>query len=266
MNIYLNGVSVYDAVPKGIIHAIKVNPPTIKTQYTDLARGGRIRQSALRNALTIDLDMQFHTVGDPTARAECVDLLNAWAAPGGYLTLSNRPGKRIYVMPETLASEGTLHKSDEIASVRFSADLSPFWEDAEATTAETPEAAAGDTAGVMQRIPGTAETPLSAVITPTAAITTVTISGGGLSITLEGAKTLLEDGTYETQAICQAGETIEVGYEDYTLFIRNGTTSLLPLRTEDSADEIMLAPGFQNMSVTADASVKALFSYRGRYQ
>lgn len=264
--IYLNGKAVSEAVEKILINAVTVEKPEIKSNFSELARGGRIKNSIWRSFMKITLEAQFRAVGKPILRAECVDKLNAWAAGGGYLTLSNRPGKRVYVECTQTASEGTLHKSAEVATVEFQTTYSPYWENIEPTVAEA----------VTSPFDPEAEETLHMACTEASLVsvsveihdipaTTLTVSVGDTSIKLQGAENVLENGTTEILPFAEVGETVHFTNESGVFTITKNGESLISLRTVDSSDELIAQPGDNRVSASSNANVKCIFSSHGRW-
>lgn len=264
--IYLNGIAVSDAVPKILINGVTVEKPEIKTSFADRPFGGRVKNSIYRSYMKITLEAQFRAVGKPIMRAECVDRLNAWASKGGFLTLSNRPGKRLLVECTQYASEGTLHKSAEVAQIVFETTHTPFWENETEDVDFITTFYTDETVNSEMDVDGTAETPVSAEITVTEnPLSFLSIKVGSTCITLKGEETAAEDGTIETQPFAYGNEKVSIGYEEGILFIRKNGESIFSLMTPDSSDELIAQPGINTVSVTASAPVTCVFKANGRW-
>lgn len=265
VSIQLNGVDLIDAVPSAIIHALSVEPAAVKSQYSELAKGGRLRQSFLRQSISVRLEVQFRAIGNPIKRAEAVDALNAWAMGGGKLTLSNRPGKCLFVECEKPASEGSLYASDAVASVVLTANVVPFWQAETPTTAETSYMHQGELLASMN-MPGTTDTEMSAeIIVGDGPLYNLTVSTPKSSMTFAGETVTNEDGTTEQKPLAEADTTFKLFYENGALRILSGETSAFRFRSAESADDLILSPGENMVHITADAPVTVRLSAHGRW-
>ena len=264
--IYLNGIAVSDAVPKILINGVTVEKPEIKTSFADRPFGGRVKNSIYRSFIKITLEAQFRAVGKPILRAECVDRLNAWAAKPGYITLSNRPGKRIYAECVQFASEGTLHKSAEVASVSFESVFSPYWENEQPATALVVLPGGGETAEAEMNLECTYETPVSAAVTVRdTPIQSLTLRVGDTSITLESPETADEEGNTFKEPFADANDTIEIIHDFGVMTITKNGIGIYSLLTPDSSDELIAQPGINIVSVSASAPVTCVFKAHGRW-
>lgn len=265
VSISLNGVDLIDAVPSAIIHALSVEPAAVKSQYSELAKGGRLRQSFLRQSLSVRLEVQFRTIGNPVKRAEAVDALNAWAMGGGKLTISNRPGKCLYVECEKPASEGSLYASDAVASVVLTANAVPFWQAETPTTAETSYMHQGELLASMN-MPGTTDTEMSAeIIVGDGPLYNLTVSTPESYMTFAGETVTNEDGTTEQKPLAEADTAFKIIYENGVLKILSGEISAFRFRSAESADDLILSPGENMVHITADAPVTVKLSACGRW-
>ena len=187
-------------------------------------------------------------VADVTLRRAIVQQVTAWAAPGGVLTTSDRPGQRLSVVCQALPAVSALCWLDEMM-LTFCAMNPPFWEDASPVSVEFSDDA-------TLTLPGTApEAPVEAVVTNEgdASLTTLTLSAGITFMTFEGLN-------------LPAGGVFTLTTEDGVLCARCDDTSVLLCRTDDSDDQLLLPCGEEGfLTVSADQPVTAVFSGRGRY-
>ena len=183
-------------------------------------------------------------------------LLHLVAEAGGVLTL-HEDGKRVLrVVCTQYPTMSTLNWLETLSLV-FTAFSCPYWEDAAETSFLMPNTS--DAPSKLLAVPGDApETPLNLLIRNIgdAAITTLTISAAG-KISFQGLT-------------LAPGAAIRI-HHDAGVFAAemvsdDSTVSILPYRTPESADDLLLRPGVLN-EIRVEASAAAFVSGRckGRY-
>ena len=193
---------------------------------------------------------------DIAARHQLLHLVAAWAEAGGVLTL-HEDGKRVLrVVCTQYPTMSTLNWLETLSLV-FTAFSCPYWEDAAETSFLMPNTS--DAPSKLLAVPGDApETPLNLLIRNIgdAAITALTISAAG-KISFQGLT-------------LAPGAAIRI-HHDAGVFAAemvsdDSTVSILPYRTPDSADDLLLRPGVLN-EIRVEASAAAFVSGRckGRY-
>ena len=193
---------------------------------------------------------------DIAARHQLLHLVAAWAEAGGVLTL-HEDGKRVLrVVCTQYPTMSTLNWLETLSLV-FTAFSCPYWEDAAETSFLMPNTS--DAPSKLLAVPGDApETPLNLLIRNIGdtAITTLTISAAG-KISFQGLT-------------LAPGAAIRI-HHDAGVFAAemvsdDSTVSILPYRTPDSADDLLLRPGVLN-EIRVEASAAAFVSGRckGRY-
>ena len=242
----LNGVT-----PESIDPALRVTdltelPPRRRVASIPTVRHGLMLLRRVRESLTVRVSFIIPEY-DPARRRALLSKLHAWADPGGLLTTSDRPGQQLTVVCDTLPMLSAMSWSDEI-HIDFTAYANPFWEYAEATQALT-----SDTS--VLTLPGDAEEiPVSCRVTNTGtdALTTLTLRCGDTQMTFTGL-TLEPGDTF----------TLDASGRPLTAYINN--ESMLLHRTAESSDLLLADGGTETpVSVTADQTVHAAFSARGR--
>ena len=193
---------------------------------------------------------------DIAARHQLLHLVAAWAEAGGTLTL-HEDGKRVLrVVCTQFPAMSTLNWLETLSLV-FTAFSCPYWEDAAETSFLMPNTS--DAPSKLLAVPGDApETPLNLLIRNIGdtAITTLTISAAG-KISFQGLT-------------LAPGAAIRI-HHDAGVFAAemvsdDSTVSILPYRTPDSADDLLLRPGVLN-EIRVEAGSAAFVSGRckGRY-
>ena len=226
---------------------IREDAPKLRTtsliQYPE---GHRLLQQQ-RESLSVQIRFSIHEE-DPIRRREVAQAVHAWAAKGGLLTSSDRPGQQMAVLctgyPATAAEDWT-----EVLTLVFTSARVPYWEDAELT------AVVGS--GTMTlTAPGTAKsTPVDVQIVNNAGmpLTKLMIRCGDTQMAFDGIE-------------FTAGSSFLLTQSTGTLIARIGGKSVLPCRTPDSDDALLVPCGTScTVSASADGALQTGFAVRGRY-
>ena len=194
---------------------------------------------------------------DTADRQEIIQKVAAWAAGGGWLTTSDRPGQRLYVVCTRYPAVTSVMRWTENLSLEFTAFDYPFWTDTTAT--EVTLTSSGSKATKTLTLGGVRNSFVEATVTAGAAITTLEFGCGSTAIKLTGLSIANE-------------ETVRIRYENkhHTLWIHKGdyfsnATSLMDKRTTDSSDDLVAAVGANTVTFKANASASCVFRGRGVY-
>lgn len=221
--------------------------PNLRTSALPLHGGGQRILASTRESLTIRVRFAIHEE-DPVRRQEVLDLVRAWAAEGGYLAVSDRPGQRLHVACTELPALSARDWPEEL-TLAFTSTHSPWWEDAEQTSV-------GGTGEMSLTVPGTAASaPVTAVIlnTSASAVTSVTVNCANTHMTFEGVT-------------LPSGGRLVLAYVDSLLSAKLDGASVLACMTMDSSDALLAPCGETSaLSVTASETLYAFFNVRGRY-
>ena len=190
---------------------------------------------------------------DIARRSEIINRVAAWCQ-GKELTVNNRPGQRLLVRCTQQPSVSALQWTERLPLV-FTAYEQPYWEDAVPTEARF----AGQTGEVSLALPGTAETMLCVSIENTSGKLCsrldiwhdqACLRFEGLALA-PGERLLIEGNTPVDLKLQIEGEA--------------GLRSVYHKRQPQSADALMLSPGVNRLTVTADTALKWTLRARGRY-
>lgn len=248
---YLDGVHPGDLDPAVVLLDVRELPPETETVTLPVAgRDGLRLTSARRGPLTVCVDLEIHEP-DPARRKDIARKLARWAAPGGYLTLGDRPGQRLRVScltPLTLAS--VLHWTQPVTVVFTALDM-PWWQELHVAQAEAAKAARSGT--LTLRPTGDLPTPLEARVACEGTVNTLTLTAGGARIELTGLG-------------LKAGDDLVLDYDEHALLrLHAAGRSALCLRTPESADDLWLTPRADNaVTWQADGPVRPRVTARGR--
>lgn len=192
---------------------------------------------------------------DIEQRAALADKVSEWVGEGGFLTINSRPEQRIFVRPSERPSLGSSLKWNDKITFTLTAYENPFWEaETAATLAITTSATTIN--GYLKPVGTypTAYVSCDITNTGTAALTQVTVRTPRSSIQLTGLNV-------------PNGKTVSIGYsDDGILMITANGASALANRTASSADDLIATCNANNsVSATANVTIKATFTSRGRY-
>ena len=207
-----------------------------------------------RNARSSSVVIPFEIREQDTARRQDVcRRVQAWAMGGGILTTRDRRDQRLRVICEDPSAVSSALKWTQPIKITLTAYEQPFWEDEHPRSATV----SGTSANKSLYVPGFgAQTRVeaSAKNSSGSTINALTLKAGGTTMSFEGLG--LAD-----------GETLDIDYDENGLLrIRVGEVSKMSCRTAASDDDLMLITGESGVvSVSADASVTAVFRARGLY-
>ena len=212
---------------------------------------GRRRKRVRRELLRVTVHFRVLENRDPEAREMAVEAANAWAREG-YLEISTKPGRRLYVTCQGRASVKSAEDPKEEYTLTFETAESPYWEDKAATVFAF---AGGATDSRTVAIPGTMDTIAEASVTPT---------GGTLStLTLRLGDTYM----YFTGLSVASGTALILDHDERGyLRIKAGTATKYHCRLAASDDELEAAPGGQTAGFVANVACDVVFRVRGRYK
>lgn len=221
--------------------------PRMRTVTQPSAGHGLRLLRRVRESLTVRVNFIIPEY-DPARRRDALTQVSRWAAKGGWLTTSERPGQRLRIDYCTVPVMSALGWSDEV-DLEMTAIAVPFWE----TEAEAEVAVTGS--GVLS-LPGSAEgCPVHVTVmnAGTAPLTTVTLSCGDTQMTFEGLE-------------LSPGGLMEISENAGVLTAWAEGASVLPCRTAGSHDLLLAAGGRDNpVSAAGDQAVTATFRARGRF-
>lgn len=216
---------------------------------------------------TLDIVVKFAIAiksKDMTARSEVLEKVNTWAAPGGFLRLNYRPGRRLRVILVQAPGAGDQFAWTNEFSLTFRAYGLPYWEDNDAVSATT---ATGTNKTVKLKVNGSARTVIDATVVNKSG---ATINNLSLSVLVGSAVQSL---FHFTGLNLTANQQLVVDHvsngRNYYLRIRKGTSasmsSVMMCRQPDSTDDLYAPFGDVTCKVESQRAVAVTFSVRGRY-
>jgi hypothetical protein len=218
--------------------------PQYKTIRTAGANGAIVRDPYYeKSSVNILFEIHEYDIAD---RMEICQSIQKWAS-AGILTTNDRDGQQLNAVCESFPTVNAKSWTEQL-SMTLSGYKPPFWEDATATTQTV--TVSGDEVSVG--VPGNvAETLVSATVTASASISTMTFNVGEKTIILSGLS-------------LSSGDVVELAYDNGILFIRKGYDSLIS-KVDDSSDDVLSAKCGESVTFdfTADGAASCEYSFRG---
>ena len=256
----LNGVQLDSVDERIVIQGI--DEAAGKESISAVSFGGRSGQRVTnRRRDMLDITVRFGInirKTDMAGREAVLEAVNSWAAPGGWLTIGHKPGRRLAVVLAQAPGMGNAREWTNEFSLMFRSYAIPFWEDVTETSAES----TGTSAGIS--VPGNVETQANVTVENTSSGTintmTITMVTGGKSKAM----------VFSSLGLA-AGEKLVIDHDTSGLLrIRiqaNGGAyrSAMIRRNDESADDFAVVPGTVQCQLTISGAHKLTVSARGRW-
>ena len=256
----LNGRFLDDVDDRIVISGIESAEGKENIQAVDTAAGfgQRITKS---QRTTLDIAVKFkllqrsRTPDNMTERSQLLEKVNAWAAPGGWLTVNYRPDRRIQVVLVQAPGEGSLWDYTKEFQMIFRAFTVPYWEEVAQNILSTDGWL--NTGSVLMDIGGSAATQCSVELENTsgAAIDACTVNLGGKVM------------NFDTLGLA-GEETLVIDHQDslVRIWIRNKNGSIRSAMSKRTgANDFLLKPGVYAGSFSARRACRMTVSWRNRY-
>ena len=216
-------------------------------------RFGRFRQPVYRDVLKITIEFTLYEFSDIEARESAIEAANAWARDDGYLEISPKLGRRVWVQCSQRAEIKDARNHKEAFRIVFETDETPYWEDAQPTVLTFTGLSADETA----RVPGTREcAPADVTITPSnGTLTSLSLTLGESAMAFSGLN-------------IASGASLILSHDDTgRLVIRDSLgVSCYDCRAGSSDDELTAEAGTAAIGFSANVACDVRFEVRGRYK
>ena len=248
----LDGVQLDELHDAVVIRSVSAGTPKESIQAVNRMGGAGQRVTA-QHWETLEAKVAF-AINIPkremAARREVFDLVKSWALKKGWLTMNERPDKKMYVEKVVFPEAGDLWNWTEEYEILFRAYSVPFWVDETPVSAVTQSITNGT---AMITVPGDEETVLDVKFENISGqnIANFSVTAGGNEMTLTGVN------LGARQAL-----TISHG-PDGLLKATTGTTDVYGLIR--GADDLYIKPGEQGVRISATRAGKLTLSCAGRY-
>lgn len=260
----LDGVQLDEIDPRIIIKGIEggAGKESVSSAGTGSGDGSRITGKR-REMMEIQVKFSMNIRRDAMAeRAAVLEAVNAWAARCGWLTISYKPGRRIWIDEAVTPGEGDLWKRLSEYTIILRAYAVPFWQQTPAAASAVTTRTATDGSGTIA-VAGSARTVADAVLANRSGATINTAE-----ITVGGKKMRFESLALAANESLEIDHEITLGKNLIRIRIRNAAgafRSALAKRTAGSADEFEIPPGDCAWSFSAQRACQLDLSVRGRF-
>jgi hypothetical protein len=256
----LGGVQLDEIDPSIIIKGVEeaAGKDTVGAVSTATRDGQRVT-GRRRDTLDVTVRFGINLRRDQLQRrSDVFELVNAWAAPGGVLTVNYKKGRRLRVVCVQAPGAGDMWKRTNEYTITFRAYAVPYWEQATAISAQT---GTGSSGSAQLTVEGSAETVAEVTLANKsgALIQTATITIGGKvmkfeALGLAGNESLVID--YTNDAIQR------IRIRNASGSFRSAMISRIPA---SSVDDFKVSPGVVSCSFTAQRACQMTVSARGRF-
>lgn len=258
----LNGIWLDELDERIIVSGIEPADGKENISATDAATGYGQTVTGIRRS-TLDMVVKFKLWQKPKAadglmeRSHLLEMVNAWAAGGGILTVNYKPNRRLNVILAQAPGEESLWEFDKEFTITFRAYTTPFWEDEEENSAEIGGIQSEGSGGF--EIGGSAETQCNVIME--------NMSGAqikGLAVSAGGKKMKFP------QTVLADGEALIFDHKQGRVRIRVRSSegeyrNIMAERDPSSADDLMLKPGVHEAEFSAQRACKVTVTWRNRY-
>lgn len=267
-DVSLGGVSIHSLADEIIVRDIVEKPAKMDMQTSKRAlHAGTRVANHIRRSLSVDVVYVIRTE-DSERRAEIAGLIAGWVGSGGWLEISTRPGKRLYVRPSDNPSLGSSLRWTEDITMTLTAYEQPYWEDKEdvqvamdVTWSDNQNTYFGANVikpnGNVDRVPG------RLMLTNTSDEIPIT------HVKIVADKTFIELENIQIGPGGMLASMLLIDYDDYdvlTIEDLMGDKSLMGNRTAESSDDLLVRCGKNNqLYVYADGPCQVFFYTKGRW-
>lgn len=246
-NVWLNDVSLSEINPDIYVANISYQPSAVSIDVVNHARQDGQYSGVMRSIKNNRIAVQFMVrTYDTAGRQSIVQDIIGWAGKGGWLKCSDRLGQKIYVKPSKLPAIASVMGWTDVLTIEFTAYDYPFWlsENENKVVLTSGSDSSLFLAGVWDSF---AEVEIVA----NAAVTSLTVVVGDSSITLNGLN-------------LASGDVLTISYTDehHIMEIKSNDVSLINKRTVESADDLIVNSGSNNVSFTASGDATCTLKVR----
>lgn len=246
-------VSLESINPGIYVSDIKYSPPEISRDTMQKPNIGYFVGPCHTGYGTVDVSFSLE-VYDTVARQSAMAQVAAWAMKGGWLTTSDRPGQRLYVVCDKPPVVNSVLKWTETITITFTAYGLPYWQDSSYTIYKTPAPTYDSTnqvyvASVSAANDGNFPAFVAVKIIPSASMASIDVRAGSTRINLYNIN-------------LASGHTLRINYYDDThiQYITDNGTHVEQYRTATSDDDLILPVGGGSLSVRSATTFPAEFA------
>ncbi|MBQ8312612.1 MAG: hypothetical protein IJX84_05345 [Clostridia bacterium] len=243
--VWLDQQGLQDLDPAIHIIDLQEQPPSQLLSTAARAQGdGVFLARRTRQSLSVTVRFAIREPR-PARRQAILQKVRTWAQ-GSYLSTGDRPQQRLKVQAENLPTLSSALKWTDALSITFTAYEAPFWEDAQPTSATSTLYLPGDAPPAPLDMRWVCSSNAPAEVTIATPLSSITFRDLPL----------------------KAGQELVISHESGTLTATIDGADVLPHRTPESSDDLLLPCGqISTVTVTADSTTTSgcIFSARGRW-
>ena len=256
----LNGIYLDELDDRIVISGIEPGEGKENISAMDSAAGFGSRVTSKRRSF-VDVVIKFKILqrgrskAGMQARSKVLDMVNAWAAPGGVLKITQKSGQRLNVILAQPATDGSLWDYNKEFQLTFRAYTIPYWEDSSANSVTS-----GSGASVTKTITVEGSAPT------TCAVTLENRSGktiNSISSVKVGSNTM----SFSSLGLA-GGESLVIDHNDAILRVRIKNAAgkyRSAMAARSGADDFIVNPGDVVCSFASERSCRMTIAWRARY-
>lgn len=256
----LNNVQLDEVDSRIVISGVEPGDGRENIAAVDAAAGFGQRITGMRRQ-SVDMVVRFRihergrTAAGQQTRSEVLEKVNAWAAPGGVLTVNYKPGRRLNVVLAQAPGEGSLWDYTKEFQMTFRAYAIPYWED---STQSSKQVGTDESEETTITTGGSAQTQIGFTMLNTSGstINTASISAGG--------KTM----SFSSLGLAN-GETLTIDHTDDGLvrirILGTGGAYRSAMAARSGANDFLIDAGTRTVSYTAGGACTVTAVWRARY-
>ena len=252
----LNSVQLDSVDDRIMVKGVSTQAANEKPITAQRAGNGLRYNRTKRESLDVNVRIGLRIFDDEMdEREELMEQVDAWAESlPAYLTTTQKPDRRIWVESVRTPAHGDPAEWTNEFTYTFTAQALPWWENTDATSKSLAQDDEGEDTLVM---PGSADTVADVTVQNKSGntINNITITVNDTEMTFTGIG-LTNNAYFTLDHVLVKGA--------YVLRARIGNASKLNCMSGD--DELILHPGNNNISYSAEGDVIVTISARGRYQ
>ena len=248
----LNKIALHALDSRIILQGVDESAPSWNlTAQSRASRYGQLYTGTEKRYRDIVVRFAISIVRDLGERERILQQVIGWAAEGGELRLSYRPGQRLYVVCTAPPAVSSIDQWANSYQITFRAYDIPEW--MEVSPKRTTVTDSGGTATLIIEANAGGKLEFSAANSSGSACTTMTVTANGQSFIFSSLG-------------LASGSTLQCKYNTHDIqSLKIGSTSVLEKRTSASADDIWLKKGQNEITFSANVSLEWTFFCYGRW-
>ena len=260
----LGGVQLDSLDERIIIKGIEggAGKDTVTAVATGAGDGTRItgrRRESMEVQVRFSMNIRRDSLEE---REEVLEAINAWAAAiPAYMKINYKPNRRLYVDEIVTPGEGDIWKRLSEYTIVFRAHAIPYWQENTENTAATKTGQSGS--GTILAA-GSAEAPADIELANRsgALINDASVTVNGYTMTFAQLALAANESLVIDHPVSNGKAVIRIRIRN----AQGSYRSVMAKRTDGSADELMIRPGENAFSFSAQRACVLTVKHRGRFR